>query len=230
MIRVLLLRLEAPLMAFGGPIVDSRGVAARFPGLAMLTGLFANALGWEHRDWEALNALQARLRFAARIDRAGVLVTDFQTVDLGAKDVGWTTRGRAEGRAGAAATYNGPHLRYRQYWADAAVTVAVTLNDTEAAPTLDDLAAALDEPARPLFIGRKPCLPSRRLLVGAVEAPTLLAAFADGRAQVGTQCPTQWPDGEPDGDDRAILRLISDRRDWGNQIHTGQRRVREGML
>ena len=41
-----MVRLESPLMAFGGETVDHFGVTRRFPALSMLTGLFANALGW----------------------------------------------------------------------------------------------------------------------------------------------------------------------------------------
>jgi CRISPR-associated Cas5-like protein len=45
MIPILLLRLEAPLMSFGGVAIDYRGVTRTFPGCAMLTGLITNALG-----------------------------------------------------------------------------------------------------------------------------------------------------------------------------------------
>ena len=43
--RHLILRLEAPLMAFGGETIDNYGVIRRFPSASMLTGLLANALG-----------------------------------------------------------------------------------------------------------------------------------------------------------------------------------------
>ena len=42
--RALVLRFDAPLMSFGGVMVDQHGVIDRFPGTAMLTGLLANAL------------------------------------------------------------------------------------------------------------------------------------------------------------------------------------------
>jgi CRISPR-associated Cas5-like protein len=40
------MRLEAPLMAFGGETIDNYGVIRDFPALSMVTGLFANALGY----------------------------------------------------------------------------------------------------------------------------------------------------------------------------------------
>ena len=43
--RILLLRLEAPLMSFGSVLVDKRGPTDRHPGTALITGLLANALG-----------------------------------------------------------------------------------------------------------------------------------------------------------------------------------------
>ena len=42
----ILIRLEAPLMAFGREMVDARGQIREFPGASMLTGLIANALGF----------------------------------------------------------------------------------------------------------------------------------------------------------------------------------------
>ena len=82
-------------MSFGGETVDNIGVTRWFPSSSMLTGLLANALGWDRTDGPRHQALQDRLVFAARIDReppGGVPLTDFQTAQLGARDRGWTTR------------------------------------------------------------------------------------------------------------------------------------------
>src|SRR5580658_1595422 len=49
------------------------------------------------------------------------------------------------------------------------LSVAVALREIGSPPTLDDLAAALAEPARSLFLGRKPCLPSRPVVGGFVD-------------------------------------------------------------
>ena len=61
----LLLRLEAPLMSFGTTAVDHRRPVQAWPAVSMLTGLLANALGWERSDNVALDRLQARIRWAA---------------------------------------------------------------------------------------------------------------------------------------------------------------------
>ena len=56
--RHLILNLESPLMAFGGETIDNLGVVRPFPAVSMLTGLFANALGWRRVDREAHQRLQ----------------------------------------------------------------------------------------------------------------------------------------------------------------------------
>jgi CRISPR system Cascade subunit CasD len=150
----LLLRLEAPLMSFGSTAVDHRRPVQAWPAVSMLTGLLANALGWDRSDSAALDRLQARIRWAARIDRPGTLLNDFQTAQLAKDDRGWTTRGVVETRGGGDASYESPHLRYRDYRADASVLVALRLDPVAEFPNLTDLAAALDAPLRPLFLGR----------------------------------------------------------------------------
>ena len=237
----LIMRLESPLMAFGGETIDNLGVIRPFPAASMLTGLLANALGWRRVERERHQDLQDRLVFAARIDREpamGVRMTDFQTAQLGANDQGWTTRGRPEGRAGGANTYNAPHLRYRDYWADALVTVALRLALAEAddGPNLDNLATALQEPMRPLFIGRKPCLPSAPIFTDFAQGDTALAALLDTPLAPGRNPADRvrllWPDGEaaPDMTDVTLSRriMITDQRNWISGLHGGGRPVCEG--
>ena len=235
--RHLILNLESPLMSFGGETIDNYGVIRSFPAASMLTGLFTNALGWRRVERERHERLQERLVFAARIDRephGGVRLTDFQTAQLNKDDKGWTTRGRPEGRAGGPNTYDAPHLRYRDYFADMRVTVALRLEREDASPTLDKLAHALQEPARPLFIGRKPCLPSAPLFGGFVEAETTLGALLKfplqgGSASVTTSVRLLWSDGE--GVDRVRIGrdfMLTDERNWVSGLHGGGRRVYEG--
>ena len=226
MARHLILVLEAPLMSFGREAVDARGQIGDFPAASLLTGLLANALGWR-REQRALHAaLQARLVFAARLDRPGSRLTDFQTARLSKDDRGWTSLGVPEGRAGGSGTYNAPHIRKRDYDGDKRVTVALRLEPPTEAPDLDALAAALRAPARPLFLGRKSCLPAGPLLDREVEAETLLTALA----QAG--CDTEAPQvllpaadaaAGPDPHDQALR--VSDLRNWISGVHEGSRAV-----
>jgi CRISPR system Cascade subunit CasD len=235
--RVLILRLDAPLVSFGGPTVDYHGVVDRFPALSMLTGLVANALGWHHRDVKRLQDLQGRIQFAARIDRAGEALVDYQTVNLGdpwmrAECCGWTTRGRIAARGGLFS--DATHIRLRHYWADSVHSVALALTG-DGAPSVDEVATALREPARPLFIGRKCCLPAARILREVVDAESPLAALAavppDRRADSGG-LPVRWSHAEgsrePVSGSRTVT--VTDERDWGNRVHVGRRLLREGLI
>jgi CRISPR system Cascade subunit CasD len=230
MARHLLIRLSSPLIAFGGEAIDNFGVIRDFPALSMVTGLFANALGWDRGDDELLNQLQARLRMGARLEASGSRLTDFQTAQLGAVDKAWTTWGTAEERRGGAASYDSPHLRYRDYHADLTALLAVRLELADETPTLDDVAQALDRPQRPLFIGRKPCLPVGRLVAGWVDADSVLQALQLAPlAKAGLNLRAQWPDGEGQlPGDRTVD--ICDERNWTSGLHGGWRPVREGLI
>lgn len=218
-------------MAFGDVMVDSIGPVRATPAASTVTGLLANALGV--RRWEPvrLARLQARLVFGCRLDRRGRRFTEFQTAQLSKDDVGWTTRGRIEGRKGGPDTYRSPHIRRRDHDADACVTVALRLLDSDEPPTLGDLARALDEPARPLFLGRKHCLPSGRLVVGLLDAPTvhdaLLAAPLPGSGGTTTLRRTDTrmlvvvPADDPCPEGFRPVRA-TERRDWTAGIHTGE--------
>ena len=232
----LILNLESPLMSFGGETIDNLGVIRWFPAVSMLTGLLANALGWRRVDRERHQDLQDRLVFAARIDRepaGGVRLTDFQTAQLGANDRGWTTRGAPDERAGGANTYLAPHLRWRDYFADMRVSVALRLEPSEQTPTLEDLAVALDEPVRPLFIGRKPCLPSAPLYGGNVGAGSVIDALLQTPLEV-EQAPERvrliWPSGEEPGSHVRLndTHILTDQRNWVSGLHGGGRWVCEG--
>lgn len=231
MARHLLMRLQAPLIAFGGETIDNYGVIRDFPALSMITGLMANALGWDRGDDTLHNRLQERMVMGARLDADGERLVDFQTAQLQANDRGWTTRGVAEVRAGGAGTYAGPHLRYRHYHADMNVLVALRLQPADESPTLEELAAALDMPARPLFVGRKNCLPTGRLMAGWVEADNILGALQSAEPAISYDTRAQWPDGEGSLPGHQARRVdVCDERNWTSGVHGGWRPVREGVL
>lgn len=245
----LVLLLDAHLMSFSADAVDQHRPTGRFPGLAQMTGLLANALGWVHSDVARLRRLQDRLSIASAVLRQGTPMRDFQTVALSRDHMvgtGWTTRGVRHDRAGQAQTALGTHIRYRWYRAWDSLLVAVTLEDADEAPTLADLDAAVEEPARPLFIGRKCCLPAMPIRVGRVAAGTLAEALALGartlrtrsqEAGVGLDVPDQaeaeWPAGaagfpEPKAGD-LDARVVCDGRDWPHH-HAVERSVRRGRI
>lgn len=221
------LRLAAPLMAFGGVAIDHVGPTREFPSASALTGLLANALGWRREEGARHQALQDRLIFGAlSVLPAGrslpLIVTDTQNAKLEKSDRGWTTSGAPEGRAGA--TYDSPHRRRRDYLADHETRVVLRLAAGDG-PTLDDVAYALDRPARPLFIGRKPCLPTAPLLAGHAEGATAYAALRS----LGIDGHATWPD-EGEGPDSALRNDLPDLRNWYSGLHGGSRIAIEGRI
>ena len=222
--RWLHMRLSAPLMAFGGVAVDQVGPTRDFPAASALTGLLGNALGWHWSGRDAHQALQDRLEFGGVIARQGRIVTDSQNAKLEKSDRGWTTRGQPEGRAGA--TYDAPHRRRRDFLADHDCHVVLRLNPEREEPTLEDLARALDYPARPLFIGRKPCLPSAPLRAGWTTGDTAFAALRS----LGITGAALWPDADAGGTPDGRILYLPDLRNWRSGLHGGTRRVVLGQL
>ncbi|HEY8214455.1 MAG TPA: type I-E CRISPR-associated protein Cas5/CasD [Methylocystis sp.] len=232
----LILRLEAPLVAFGDIMVDAIGPVSDLPSASMLTGLIGNALGWRREEKDRLQRLQDRLIYAARLDRRTLRITEFQTAELDKNDEGWTTRGRPEGRAGGDGTYAGPHIRYREYDCDVSVVAALRLAPAGEYPDLETIAHALVEPFRPLFIGRKSCLPAAPIFERLAEADTLLQALrtvplaAERKGQerrVLVELP--YEERPPDGE-RFLAVHRCDRRDWRAGVHAGDTLRWSGFL
>jgi CRISPR system Cascade subunit CasD len=137
-----------------------------------------------------------------------------------------------EGRAGA--SYMAPHRRQREYHADACVTVVLRLNPASDSPDLDAIAAALDRPSRPLFLGRKPCLPSCPLLSRDVSAPSGYEALRRVPAVDAPLSPLRalWPQHEGPSEGRQVHRIVAlpDLRNWKTGLHGGTRMVVEGFV
>ncbi len=238
----LVLRLDAPMISFGSVLVDQHGFTDHFPGVSMLTGLIANSLGWHHGDFDKLQNLQNRIDFAARWDVRADRIIDYHTVDLGSAKMcksGWTTRGVTEHRAGGTAARFGTHQRYRHYLVDGLMTIVITLT-TKSAPSLIDIKEALSKPARPLFLGRKTCLPARPLL-----DPLNPIMEGDDLVTILEKVPVWNRNGEPvripkktwacwtsreSADEVGQKRLVYDLRDWYNQLPAGNRWRNEGMI
>ena len=233
--RWLVLRFRAPLMAFGGIAVDQLRPTRTFPAVSMLTGLIGNAFGWDWCDSERHQAVQDRLVFAAREVRAGQPLTDMQNAEIRKSDKGWTTRNAPEGRDGGA--YDGPIRRRRDYQADGDIDVVLRFQPgSEREPTLDMLRAAFARPARPLYIGRKACLPAAPLVEPDpncwVEAGNAHAALCTVSAEDGSvpRARALWPVGEGPADGTCVDRLVEreDLRNWHTGLHSGSRQVVEG--
>jgi CRISPR system Cascade subunit CasD len=198
----------------------------------MLTGLFANAIGLHWRDGAAHQDLQDRLVFAAAVLREGVIVTDQQNARLYESETGWTTFGPESRNKGPSYDRHPDdprkyltHRRRRDYLADAHVVAVAQL--AAGTPSTEDLEQELRRPARPLFIGRKPCFPSRPILAGRQTAASAHEALSRA-LPTGRDLRAQWPKGEGPAGHRRID--LADRRNWISGLHGGTRPVIEGRL
>jgi CRISPR system Cascade subunit CasD len=104
------------------------------------------------------------------------------------------------------------------------------LREVDDPPTLDNLAAALAEPARPLFLGRKPCLPSRPIVGGFVDAADPLAAVLAAERPEGSEghdpgIVVRERPGLPESWERLF---VTDERIWISGVHAGERIFRRG--
>ena len=110
---------------------------------------------------------------------------------------------------------------------------------------VEEIAEALDNPCRPLFLGRKNCLPADRLVFGlCLGVPDLTDAISRARrdfpdrwaaafgAPAITEVTAEWPITAEDDlvGSRSETHRVVDRRDWRNQLHGGERVVGRGAL
>lgn len=140
----LLMRLTAPLQAWGGESKYDIRKTEREPTKSGVIGMAAAALG-RRRD-EAVGDLAA-LRFGVRVDREGELLTDFHMVHAGGKNP---------------ASY----VTTRHYLADAIFLVGLEGDTT----LLKRLESAFAAPAFPLSLGRRSCPPEGRICLGIRDA------------------------------------------------------------
>ena len=138
----LLLRLAAPLQAWGADSKFETRKTNREPTKSGVIGLLAAALGLRRDEREALARL-AQLRFGVRVEREGQLLVDYHTAK--------------------AQREKNPYVTYRHYLQDAVFLAGIESEDTA---LLQQLQQALLHPAFPLYLGRRSCPPTLPLCLG----------------------------------------------------------------
>jgi CRISPR system Cascade subunit CasD len=152
----LILRLAGPLQSWGEHSAFADRDTLRFPTRSGLIGLLASAQGRPRgaslRDYEPL-------RITVRIDRPGVLISDFHTIGGGRPRHQTVPTAEGKRRSVETATI----VTRRHYLADAVFTAAIEGPDT----TIEGLATALKQPHWPPYLGRRSCSPDQPLLLKA---------------------------------------------------------------
>ncbi|MGI5939726.1 MAG: type I-E CRISPR-associated protein Cas5/CasD [Thermoleophilia bacterium] len=174
---ILLLRLEGPLQSWGTRSRwDVRDTGTE-PSKSAVVGLLGCALGLRRHDRD-LEWLDRNLHFAVRVDRPGVIATDFHTVTgyhrTAAQEFkvsGGTVKRLTKARELGESTIVSP----RDYLHDASFLVALS---SEQPLLLRQLAGdvahptwmgSLCHPRWPLYLGRKSCVPTRPVFLGLTD-------------------------------------------------------------
>ncbi|MDD4081613.1 MAG: type I-E CRISPR-associated protein Cas5/CasD [Eubacteriales bacterium] len=145
----LMLRLAAPLQAWGVDSKFDRRDTQREPTKSAVIGLAAAALGLSRSD-SRIAELGRTLRFGVRVEKEGLLLRDYQTV-----------KGKS------------PYVTQRYYLCDAVFLAGLEGDDT----LVDEIGQALTHPVFPLFLGKRSCPPEGRLFLGIRKGKALEEAL-----------------------------------------------------
>lgn len=137
----LLLRLAAPLQAWGSDSKFNIRMTEREPTKSGVIGMIASAMGIQRNDDPEKLRPMTDLRFGVRVEREGKLLRDFHMVH--------------EKKAS--------HVTERYYLSDAVFLAALEDDDTE---LLECIADALRNPVYPLYLGRRSCPPTLPIVIG----------------------------------------------------------------
>ena len=166
----LLLRLAAPLQAWGADSKFETRKTNREPTKSGVIGLLAAALGLRRDEGEALARL-AQLRFGVRVEREGQLLVDYHIAKTQDQKTSYVT--------------------YRHYLQDAVFLAGIESEDTA---LLQQLQQALLHPAFPLYLGRRSCPPTLPLCLGLRQCSLQEALQTEPPLCPGGWCwtPTRW--------------------------------------
>ncbi len=149
----LLMKLAGPLQSWGDSSRFNQRKTRTEPTKSGVLGLLAAACGRRRSD--PIEDL-LELRFGVRTDQPGKLLRDFQT------EIDWRT-GKSK------------PLTYRYYLEDAVFVAGVEGPEQ----LIDGLYEALLRPTFPLYLGRRSCPPSERVLIGMRETDLDVALRAE---------------------------------------------------
>ena len=183
MTAVVFLRLAGALQSWGSAIAYSvhRDTYDQ-PSRSGVIGLLCSAMGLSSKDSDARLKDLARLEMGVRIDRPGTKITDYHTVGAG-WDSAKTPHGpppgigllKAEGGikvTSKTGTYENIQS-WRGYLSDASFLVALAGEEE----LIRSLSEALQNPQRPLYLGRKCCTPSEHVWDREGDYDNVLAAL-----------------------------------------------------
>ncbi|MER5887539.1 type I-E CRISPR-associated protein Cas5/CasD [Streptomyces sp. NPDC001941] len=184
---VLLLRLAAPLQAWGGPSRYNRRETRSQPTKSGVLGLLAAAEG---RTREAPISDLIGLRLGVRIDQPGTLLRDYHTYSdyRGLPMLSAKTNAKGQQTRTSPAKYTGVTQRF--YLQDAVFVAALRGPRT----LLEGLDEAVRHPVHPISLGRRSCPPTGRISLGVRADAELEDALGEVPWQAGSHRRSQIRD------------------------------------
>lgn len=192
-IATLFLRLEGPLQSWGGRTIGRFRRTESVPTKSGVLGLLGAALGLSRQQLNARLEELNQLTMAVRVDRAGHIEEDYQTVGakvgvLAANGVIKETAGTGEVEA---------IISPREFLADASFLV-ILRGDNE---LIKELSRALQSPRWPLFLGRKRCVAGTSVFAGVDPEVSMSDAIQRDGPEDSSLVPS---------DERLKVRVVTD--------------------
>ena len=169
----LLFCLYGPMVSWGDIAVGECRPIFSHPSKSAVIGLLAAALGICREEEERQRCLADSCSFAVRVDSMGIILRDYHTSQVPSMRKGIVHHTR---RSELSVEDQNTILSSRNYRCDAAYTVAISVSD-DAPHSVQELAAALRNPAFALYLGRKSCPLSLPLQPQIINKPTLREAL-----------------------------------------------------
>ena len=185
-------RLEGPLQSWGGSGTWGDRPTCLYPTFSGVVGQIACAMGFERGSKEIVT-LSKSLDMAVRRNRAGSVITDYQTV-----------RGMFEMANGKKKTAPETRIRHKGMLSDASFTVAFTGD----ADLIEKIRYAINDPHWPLYLGRRTMIPSHPIHANVTnEYDSLL----DALAHVDDVVPGEQYEVEVTADNKSAMYMNMDR-------------------
>jgi len=156
-IPLIILRLEGDFQSFGTQGKWYIRETDPEPSKSAIIGMIGNAMGLKKFD-PKLVELEQKLELAIRIDREGTVIEDYHTIQKGSRSANHKFS-------------DNPLLTTRTYLQNASFLVIVK-SKTNDKSYLESIANAFQNPKRPIYIGRKCCIPTKPVFQALKEQYT----------------------------------------------------------
>ena len=181
------LLLTGPMQSWGERAAFSDRDTLPHPTRSGIIGMISAALGHDKTvDLSWADGLKVQVR----ADQPGLVMRDFHMVGGGYKPGTGMVTADGTPRKGSDGRPSGT-ITKRHYLADASFVVTIHHDDAD---LIDQIAAALNAPRWPIFLGRKSCPPAHPVVLGTTtaDAVTILSGLP-AYATVGPPADRSWP-------------------------------------